>query len=109
MKLAPGYKQLVQRLRHLGAEIGFLSILHTSTRPEGRTAFAVTSVTSRNATSEPLSSRELGRRLITTEKRTGMRSSKRRKMADEDRDWYSWLLPSLCLILLAALLLNPVI
>jgi hypothetical protein len=35
-----------------------------------------------------------------------VRSSKRTKIADEGRDWYSWLLPSLCLILLADLLLK---
>jgi len=56
-----------------------------------------------NTTSEPLSSCGLCLRLI-GERAT--RTSRRRVMADPSRDWYSWLLPTLCLILLAGLLLN---
>jgi len=35
-----------------------------------------------------------------------MRASRRRVMADPSSDWYAWLLPILCLILLAGLLLS---
>jgi len=35
-----------------------------------------------------------------------MRSSRRMKTTEEGKDWYSWLLPSLCLMLLTVLLLK---
>src|SRR5579864_7322373 len=60
-----------------------------------------------NTTSEPLSSRGLCLRLIVDWGERTMRASRRRVMADPGRDWYSWLLPALCLILLAGLLLKP--
>jgi hypothetical protein len=57
-----------------------------------------------NATSEPLSGSQLYSKLIGEWGAGGMRSSRRTKTANEGRDWYSWLLPSLCLMLLTVLL-----
>ena len=59
-----------------------------------------------NPTSEPLSRGELRIKLIVTGEKGSVRSSKRTKMADVSGDLYSWLLPSLCLILLADLILK---
>jgi hypothetical protein len=56
-----------------------------------------------NATSGPLSSGQFSLKLIGDWGEGSMRSSRRTKVADE-RDWYSWLLPGLCLMLLTVLL-----
>jgi hypothetical protein len=55
-----------------------------------------------NTTSEPLSSCGLCLRLI-GDWGVSHKSKRRRVMADPGRDWYSWSLPILCLILLAGL------
>ncbi len=59
-----------------------------------------------NGTSEPLFGCHLYLKLFHRLGSSSMRSSKRTKIAEESRDWYSWLLPSLCLMLLTVLLLK---
>jgi hypothetical protein len=59
-----------------------------------------------NARSEPLFGCQLYLKLIRDWGTGSMRSSRRMKIAKEGRDWYSWLLPSPCLMLLTVLLLK---